>query len=432
MSEAIVIFRIQLLPRSETFIVKQAEAMRRFEPYFVGWRRVVGLEVPKYKSWTADDGGLRGKLRELRFRYLGPTSSEIARLRLQSPRLVYAHFALDGYAAMELAKQLGVPLVTALHGYDVTMSDEAIGATRLGREYLKGRTRLQKEGALFVACSAYVRSRAIERGYPAERTIVRFIGVDIARFEPPPTRRHEQVVLFVGRLVEKKGCKDLIEAMVEVQRRCAEAQLIVIGDGPLRASCEAAAATKRVRCRFLGAQSSAVVKDWMMRATVFCVPSVVATSGDAEGFGIVFIEAQAMGLPVVSTRSGGIPEAVDDGNTGLLVAEGDQRGLAEAILVLLQNNELWQRFSVAGRERVVEHFNLERQTQRLEDVFDEVLLSHKSFIEDDKIRSAVSSVSISSASNGSLKLTQNISYSESLSQWAAKCDGRSVDHESLN
>jgi colanic acid/amylovoran biosynthesis glycosyltransferase len=111
----------------------------------------------------------------------------------------------------------------------------------------------------------------------------------------------------------------------------------------------------------------------MARAAVFCVPSVVAASGDAEGFGMVFIEAQAMGLPVVSTRSGGIPEAVENRETGLLVKERDPRALAEAILALIESDELWQRFSVAGRKRVVEHFNLARQTERLEDVFEQLL-----------------------------------------------------------
>ena len=369
----IVVFRIQLLPPSETFIVSQAAAMRRFSPYFVGWRRMAGIELPADRSWTVDGGGLRGKLRELRFRYVGPTRDELARLRARTPRLVYAHFAPDGYAAMQLAQELGVPLVTALHGFDVTMSDAAIASTRLGREYLQGRPRLQQEGALFLSCSAYVRRRGLELGYPAERTIVHSIGVDVERFKAPALRRREEIVLFVGRLVEKKGCGNLIEAMAEVQRRNPAAELVVIGGGALRVDYEARAAARRVRCRFLGAQPTAVVREWMARAAVFCVPSAVAASGDTEGFGMVFIEAQAMGLPVVSTRSGGIPEAVKDGETGLLVAERDPWALADAILRLMQDDELWKRYSLAGRKRVVDNFNLVKQTRRLEYVFEQLL-----------------------------------------------------------
>jgi colanic acid/amylovoran biosynthesis glycosyltransferase len=375
--KGIVIFRIELLPRSETFIATQATALRRYEPYFVGWRRVSGLELPTHQSWTADDAQLLGRLKELRFRYLGSTPAEIARLKTLSPRLVYAHFALDGYAAMRLARQLGLPLVTALHGYDMTMSDEALGATRLGREYLNGRSKLQKECALFLACSEYVRDRALEQGYPADRTIVHSIGVDVHRFAPRTTQSRKPIVLFVGRLVEKKGCVHLIEAMTSVQRQHADAELVVIGDGPLRAYCEALAAARSVRCRFLGAQPPAVVQEWMAKSTVFCVPSIVAASGDAEGFGIVFIEAQAMGLPVVSTRSGGIPEAVEDEETGLLVAEADPAALAHAILRLMQDNELWQRFSLAGRRRVLEKFDLARQTRHLEKLFDRLLFSRE-------------------------------------------------------
>ena len=375
MSEGIIIFRIQLLPRSETFVVTQAAAMRRFKPFFVGWRRVAGLDVPVESSWAVDDGSKWGRLRELRFRCIGPSSADLAHVRAHAPSLVYAHFALDGYAAMRLAKQLRVPLVTALHGYDVTMTDEAIGSTWLGRQYLKGRERLQHEGTLFLACSEYVRSRAIERGYPADRTTVHSIGVDVAEFETLRTRPREKFVLFVGRLVEKKGCGDLIEAMARVQDQFPEAELIVIGDGSLRAGCEALAASLQIRCRFLGSQPSAIVKAWMARASVFCVPSVVASSGDAEGFGIVFIEAQAMGLPVVSTRTGGIPEAVEDGETGLLVTQNDPEELAQSILRLLQDRELWRRFSSAGRRRVVSQFNLVQQTRRLEDLFSDIVTS---------------------------------------------------------
>jgi colanic acid/amylovoran biosynthesis glycosyltransferase len=274
---------------------------------------------------------------------------------------------------MRLAEQLGVPLVTALHGFDVTMDDQAIAATRLGREYLRGRSRLQKKGALFLTCSAYIRRRGLEIGYPEERTIVHSIGVDVERFQPPLTGPREKVVLFVGRLVEKKGCGSLIEAMVAVQRQNPAAQLVVIGGGPLRPTYQAQALALQVRCRFLGTQPTAVVREWMARAAVFCVPSVVAANGDAEGFGMVFIEAQAMGLPVVSTVSGGIPEAVKHGETGLLVTERNPAALAVAILQLMQNEELWKRLSVAGRRRVVDQFNLAHQTARLEDVFERLL-----------------------------------------------------------
>jgi colanic acid/amylovoran biosynthesis glycosyltransferase len=371
----IVVFRIQLLPPSETFIAAQAGAMRRFSPFFVGWRKTAGIDLPQDASWTADAGGVWGRLHELRFRYAGPTREQMARLRARAPRLVYAHFAPDGYAAMQLAERLGVPLVTALHGYDVTMSDQAMAATRLGREYLRGRSALQRMGALFLSCSSFVRKRGLELGYPAERTIVHSIGVDVERFKPPPARRRDKVVLFVARLVEKKGCANLIDAMAEVQRQDPAAELVIIGDGPLRAEYERRAHGLGVRCRFLGTQPAGVVREWMGRAAIFCVPSVVASSGDAEGFGMVFIEAQAMGLPVVSTESGGIPEAVKNGETGLLVTERDSRALAEAIVQLLKDNKLWRRYSLAGRKHVVSHFNLAKQTSRLEVLFDELLIT---------------------------------------------------------
>ena len=369
MRQSALIFRIQLLPRSETFITTQAAVLQQFSSFFVGWRRMQGQDLPAGQSWVANEGGILGTLGELRYRALGPSRKLLRQLRAKDPRLVYAHFALDGYAAMPLAKALNVPLVTALHGYDVTMTDDAIGRTRLGRNYLAGRKDLQRDGALFLACSEYVRQRAIEIGYPPDRTLVHYLGMDVRRFHPEPQTPREPIVLFVGRLVEKKGCEVLIRAMATVQQSHSDVELVVIGDGPLRASHVAEAARLGVRCRFLGAQPPAVVVDWMSRARIFSVPSVVASTGDAEGFGIVFLEAQAMELPVVSTRSGGIPEAVADHETGLLVEEQNPEQLAAAISRLLADTDLWLRFSLAGRHRAVEHFDHRLQTAKLETLF---------------------------------------------------------------
>lgn len=111
----------------------------------------------------------------------------------------------------------------------------------------------------------------------------------------------------------------------------------------------------------------------MNRVKIFCVPSIIAKSGDAEAFGIVFAEAQAMGLPVVSFASGGIPEAVAHGKTGFLVAEHDWEGLAKNIMHLLKDQILWQQLSQKGQERVQSLFSLQKQTGLLEDIYKQVL-----------------------------------------------------------
>lgn len=170
----------------------------------------------------------------------------------------------------------------------------------------------------------------------------------------------------------------------------------------------------------------------MARAKVFCAPSVVAASGDAEGFGIVFIEAQAMGLPVVSTRSGGIPEAVEDGQTGLLVTQNDPDGLAQAILRLLQDGELWQRFSTAGRRRVIRQFNLAQQTRRLEDLFSEVVVSRKQPWGADMMglgRAGTPARNLTAYLPGKMR---NASQSEPPNHSTLDHDRRSVDSGSIN
>jgi glycosyltransferase involved in cell wall biosynthesis len=152
-----------------------------------------------------------------------------------------------------------------------------------------------------------------------------------------------------------------------------EVELVIIGDGPLGPTLKQLAKETLHRYRFLGVQPPESVQAWMNRAKVFCVPSVTATSGDSEGFGMVFAEAQAMGLPVVSCATGGIPEAVAHGETGFLVAERDWEGLAGYILLLLKKDGLWHRFSVAGQSRTRALFNLQKQTRVLEETYKQVL-----------------------------------------------------------
>lgn len=311
---------------------------------------------------------MRGKLQRVRFKLFGPAAALQRTLAGQLPALVHAHFGLDACNAIALARSLHVPLVVTFHGYDVTVADQ-----HMPRLYVHRQKLLKKAGARFLCVSGFIRDRAVEKGFPAERAIVHYTGIDTGFFSSQPAVVRSPIVLFVGRLVAKKGCEYLIRAMARVQVELPDARLIVIGDGPLRRQLEQQAASSLKHFRFLGVQEPVVVRQWMNQALVFCTPSVTAESGDAEGFGMVFAEAQAMGLPVVSFASGGIPEAVADGQTGFLVPEKDWEALATKISLLLIDRSLWFRFSAAGQVRVQMLFDIRKQAAVLESIYESVL-----------------------------------------------------------
>jgi glycosyltransferase involved in cell wall biosynthesis len=234
--------------------------------------------------------------------------------------------------------------------------------------YAVGKGRLQRGGALFLAVSDALRQQAIARGYPESRTITHYNGVDLERFQPDPTLAEPNLILHVGRLVEKKGTKILIEAMTKLPG----ARLIIIGDGPLRAALTRQARELGERVRFLGALASAEVARWMRRASVLAVPSVTAADGDAEGLPNVVVEAAASGLPVVATAHWGIPEAIEEGRTGFLVPENDAEALAARLAELLESQSLRRDMGVAARGLAERKFDQRMLTERLEAIYDEV------------------------------------------------------------
>jgi len=357
----VLIYRHLLLPYTETFLLEQAQHLRRYQPYFAGQQRVEGLPLPAGRVAVASDDGRL-------FRWTGRWPALVARLKPEKVKLVHAHFEGGGIGALGLAWNLRVPLVTTCHGWDVTIDDAARWPNPVLRFlYQNRRRKLQREGALFIAVSEHIRRKMLALGYPEERTVVHYIGVDGHRFTPDSTVPRTPVVLFVGRLMEKKGCAHLIEAMGAIPK---PARLVIIGDGPLRAPLEALAAQVFPGSEFLGAQPGDVVRSWMNRARLFCVPTVRAANGDMDGCPFVFFEAQAMGLPVVSFASGGTPEAVVHGKTGLLAAEGDTAGLAKMIARLLDSPEEWARMSAAGQARVRRDFDIVKQCERLEGYYD--------------------------------------------------------------
>jgi colanic acid/amylovoran biosynthesis glycosyltransferase len=363
-----IIYRDELLAASETFIPAQAESLSHFRPFYLGLRQVSGLPLPNERCHFISRDDFAGKAKRYQFKLLGPSTALRRKLLNLSPALVHAHFAPDACNALALARALESPLVTSFHGYDITVRDD-----RQSSLYLWRREKLQTQGSRFLCVSSFMRNQALLKGFPAERTVVHYIGINLDLFCPDPRVARSPVVLFVGRLVPVKGCEYLIRAMAEIQSFAPEAKLVVIGDGPLRNKLEQQASGSVRNFAFLGVQSPDVVRDWMNRATVFCTPSVISETGQREAFGLVFAEAQAMGLPVVSFASGGIPEAVSDGQTGFLVPERDWQSLAAKILLLLREGKLWTQFSRAGESRVRRQFNIRQQAEALEGIYEQVI-----------------------------------------------------------
>jgi glycosyltransferase involved in cell wall biosynthesis len=366
--KTVIVYRDELLGASETFIRAQAESLERFRAFYLGLRRIPGLSISDERSHIVTRNSVMGKLERARFKLFGPSASLLDELSQIRPALIHAHFGPDACNAISLAHSLQLPLVTTFHGYDITVADH-----HMPRLYVYRQNLLKTVGAKFLCVSEFIRDRVIAKGFPAERTIVHYTGIDTEFFSPQPQVIRSPVVLFVGRLVPKKGCDYLIRAMARVQESFPKVQLVVIGDDHLRTQLEQQAASALKSFIFLGAQEPAIVKQWMSRAMVFCTPSITATSGDAEGFGMVFVEAQAMGLPVVSFASGGIPEAVAHDKTGFLVTEKDSEALATKILSLLTDASLWSQFSEAGRDRVKRLFDIRKQASLLESIYESVL-----------------------------------------------------------
>jgi glycosyltransferase involved in cell wall biosynthesis len=179
--------------------------------------------------------------------------------------------------------------------------------------------------------------------------------------------------LFVGRLVEKKGCTYLLQAMERLLPRFPELQLTVIGEGSLKAALRRESEERRLRVDFAGAASAAEIRRHLARCWLFVAPSITASDGDSEGLGMVFLEAQAMRTPVVSFRSGGLVEAVDEGRTALLCDEKDIAGLAANIEDLLDNRTLRHNMGLEGRKRVEQGFDIRKQCARLETIYTECL-----------------------------------------------------------
>ena len=180
--------------------------------------------------------------------------------------------------------------------------------------------------------------RQIVELYGKSNTLIAPMGIDVEEFEQSSVKKDtvksQHEILFVGRLDKIKGVTYLIQAMEKI-----DAKLVIVGDGVLRSELEEQAKTFGDKVHFMGAVEHSKLAEIYSEADVFVAPSITMENGATEGFGLVFIEAMAAGIPVIGTKTGGIKDIIIDGETGYFVKGKDSDAIAERVNFLLENPE---------------------------------------------------------------------------------------------
>jgi colanic acid/amylovoran biosynthesis glycosyltransferase len=314
-------------------------AWRRFE---VRLSRSYPLEP--YRRWTVEEGAI----------------------------LLHAHFGWEACRALRLRKKTGLPLATSFYGLDASRE--------VHRPHWRARYReLFRVGERFFVEGSHMAGRVAEAGAPRERIRVVPLGIDLARIPFRPRRLapgESPRILFSGSFREKKGAADAVAAFARVAPAIPGARLVLLGDGERRREVEQAIAAG-------GCASAVDLRGYvgygeylaeLGRAHILIAPSRTSADGDTEGGApVTVIEAQAAGLPVVSTTHCDIPEVTVPGASALLSPEKDTAALAENLRALLSAPESWGQRGEAGRRHVERRHDATKQAARMAAEYRDIL-----------------------------------------------------------
>lgn len=286
--------------------------------------------------------------------------------------IVHCQFGTQGYRGLAF-KRLLQPrpkLLVMFRGFDISCYVRA-GGDRVYRQLF------QHVDYCLANCD-FFRRRVIDLGCPPDQIAVHFSGLDVQKFQFRP--RHLAPgspirLATTGRLVEKKGLEYAIRAVAQVAQYHPDLRYFILGDGPLRADLEQLIHELNAASfiHLVGWKNESGIVEILDTCHLFIAPSVTAADGDQDAPINVLKEAMAMGLPVISTTHGGIPELIEDGISGFLVPERDAVALATKLEYLLACPERWPEMGRAGRAFVDRHFNLCSLNDRLVQRYQQLL-----------------------------------------------------------
>jgi len=287
--------------------------------------------------------------------------------------IIHCHFGPNGILGMRL-KDLGIPgkYMTSFLGYDVNFY-----VRKYGKDVYE---KLFEKVDLCIVITDFIGEKIKAFGCESAKITKLSLGVDISRFnfKERKIKQGDNInIITVARLVEKKGLEYSIKAVANLLKTHPNICYRIAGDGPLRGELQGLVSRLDVQDKILllGWKNQNEVKQLYEQSHIFILSSVTANNGDQEGQGLVIAEAQAMGMPVISTLHNGIPEGVLDGQSAFLVPERDVDALAERLLYLIEHPELWPEMGRYGRNFVEENYDIKKLNQRLVNIYQELLKS---------------------------------------------------------
>ena len=285
--------------------------------------------------------------------------------------IIHCHFGPNGTLGA-LLKDVGAikgKVITTFHGFDLS-------------NYIRNKkdnvyAHLFEVGDIFLPISDRWKNELIGLGCKGQKIAVHRMGVDTSRFSFSPRQPESNGkvrLLTVARLVEKKGVIYGIQAVAKALNKYPQIEYKIVGDGPLQPELKRLINQLNIndKVMLLGWKNQEEIVELMKKAHILLAPSVVDKDGGQEGIPVVLMEALAQGLPVLSTWHSGIPELIQDGQSGFLVPERDVNALTEKLEYLIEHQELWPKMGRVGRDYIEQYYNINKLNDQLVTIYQQL------------------------------------------------------------
>ncbi|HEX8371533.1 MAG TPA: glycosyltransferase [Chthoniobacterales bacterium] len=359
-------------------IYRQVTGLKRYENVVLTKTRqqegfafdnVTELQKPRVKFYNRFTSKYIRK--EAPFFYRGEYGVLDDALQAIRPDLLHVYFGHTGVHLLPYLERTKLPTVVSFHGADVMPREERPG-------YLDQLKKLLQVITLVLARSDSLAQRLRDLGCPPAKIRINRTGIPLDQLPfVDRSSRTASPVRFIQacRLIEKKGLRTTIEAFASIRRQLSGSSLVIAGEGPLKDELSSLVARLGLApyVQFVGFLDQPSLRDWYSASDIFVHPSEITSKSDQEGVPNSLLEAMATGLPIVSTLHGGIPEAVENGRTGLLVPERNAESLATAMLELAEDFPRRMEMGRLAAASVGENFEQSAQISRLEGYYDEAI-----------------------------------------------------------